>query len=291
MVKTIQNTKLRIKAKNDSEKDFFKLIDNPVFGKTIENVRKHRDIKLVTTDKRRNQLVSEPNYHTTKWFSEDLLATEMKKTKVKINKPVYLGLSILDISKILTYIFWYNYIKPKCQNDAKLCCVDTDSLIIHIKAEDFYKDITADVKNRYDTSYYEVNRPLPKGMNKNVNNNTTIIKMRQSIELKDKIYVKRYGFLSFAKNMGHDLSHRFGQKRFDNAKTFTTDAIKTASKRTIRKIAETTSDFISNKIADKITSASKKSPKEFQSRNENKIEIPKEKYISPEKKDNKLLMN
>ena len=81
MVKTIQNTKLRIKAKNDSEKDFFKLIDNPVFGKTIENVRKHRDIKLVTTDKRRNQLVSEPNYHTTKWFSEDLLATEMKRQK------------------------------------------------------------------------------------------------------------------------------------------------------------------------------------------------------------------
>ena len=80
-------------------------MNNAVFGKIIENVRKHRDIKLVTTDKRRNQLVAEPNYHTTKWFSENLLAIEMKKTKVKMNKPIYLGLSILEISKILMYEF------------------------------------------------------------------------------------------------------------------------------------------------------------------------------------------
>ena len=88
-------------AKNDFEKDFFKLMNNAVFGKTMENVRKHRYIKLVTTVKRINQLVSEPNYHTTKWFSENLLAIEVKKTKVKLNKPVQLGLSILEISKTL----------------------------------------------------------------------------------------------------------------------------------------------------------------------------------------------
>ena len=93
------NTELRTEAKNDFEKDFFKLMNNAVFGKTMENVRKHRDIKLVTTDKRRNQLASEPNYHTTKYFSENVLAMEMKKTKVKMNKPVYLGMSILNISK------------------------------------------------------------------------------------------------------------------------------------------------------------------------------------------------
>ena len=94
-------TELRKQANNDFEKDFHKLMNNAVFGKIMENVRKHRDIKLVTTDKRRNQLVSEPNYHTTKWFSEKLSAIEMKKTKVKMNKPVYLGLSILEISKTL----------------------------------------------------------------------------------------------------------------------------------------------------------------------------------------------
>ena len=96
---TDMNTELRKKAKNDFKKDFFKLMNNSVFGKTMENVRKQIDIKLVTTDKRRNQLVSAPNYHTTKWFSENLLAIEMKKTKVKMNKPVYISLSILEISK------------------------------------------------------------------------------------------------------------------------------------------------------------------------------------------------
>ena len=85
----------------------------------MENVRKHRDIKLVTTDKRRNKLVSEPNYHKTKWFSEDLLAIEIKKTKVKLNKPVYLGLLKLEISRALMYEFWYDYIEPK------LCYMDT----------------------------------------------------------------------------------------------------------------------------------------------------------------------
>ena len=114
------NTKLRKEAKNDFEKDFFKLMNSAVFGKTMENVRKQRDIKLVTTDKRRNQLASEPNYHTTKYFSGNLMAIEMTKIKVKMNKPIYLGMSILDISKTLMYEFWYDYIKPKYQDRAKL---------------------------------------------------------------------------------------------------------------------------------------------------------------------------
>ena len=95
------NTKLRTEAKNDFEKDFFKLMNNSVFGKTMENVRNHRDIKLVRTDERRNKLVSEPNYHTTKYFSENLLAIEMRKTNIKMNKPVYLGQAMLDIRKTL----------------------------------------------------------------------------------------------------------------------------------------------------------------------------------------------
>ena len=140
------NTKVRKAAKNEFEKDFFKLMNNSVFRKTMENVRKHRDIKLVTTDEKRNKLVSEPNYHTTKCFAENLLAIEMKRTKVKMNKPVYLGMSILDISKTLMYEFWYDYIKPKYEDRAKLCYVDTDSFIIHIKIEDFYENIADDVE-------------------------------------------------------------------------------------------------------------------------------------------------
>ena len=141
------NTELRKQAKNDFEKDFFKLINNTVFGKTMENVWKHRDIKFVTTNKRRNQLVSEPNYHTTKYFSEDLLAIEMKKIKVKMNKPVYLGMSILEINKTLMYEFWYDYIKPKYQNNAKLCYMDTGSFIIHIKTEIFVNILLMILKN------------------------------------------------------------------------------------------------------------------------------------------------
>ena len=103
------NTELRKLAKDDFEKDLFKLMNNAVFGKTMENIRKHRDIKLVTTDKKGNKLVSEPNYHTMNYISEDLSIIEMNKTEVKMNKPMYLGLSILGISKVLMYESWYDY--------------------------------------------------------------------------------------------------------------------------------------------------------------------------------------
>ena len=98
----------------------------------MENLRKHRDIKLVTANVKRNKLVSEPNYHTTKRFSENLLAMEMKKTKVKMNKHVYFGMPILDISKTLMYKFWYDYIKPKYEDRSKLCYKDTDSLLFKL---------------------------------------------------------------------------------------------------------------------------------------------------------------
>ena len=143
-------------------------MNNSVFEKTMENIRKHRDINLVTTDEKRSKLVSEPNYHTINLISEDLSIIEMKKTKVKMSNPIYLGLSILEISKILMYEFWYDYMKPKHGNDIKLCYIDTDSFIMNIKTNDFYEDIANDVKNRFDTSIYEVNRPLPMGRNKRV---------------------------------------------------------------------------------------------------------------------------
>ena len=104
----------------------------------MENVRKDRDIKLATTEEKRIKLVSEPNYHTIKHFSKKLLAIEMKISKVKMNKPEYLGMSVLDISKILIYKFWYDYVKPKYKGKAKLCYMDTDSFVINSFTEDFF---------------------------------------------------------------------------------------------------------------------------------------------------------
>ena len=156
------NTDLR-KNTIDFEKYFFKLMNNAVFEKNMEDVRKHRDIKLVAIERRRNYLLSEPNYHITKFFIKNLSAMEMKKTEILMNKPVCLGLSILELSKILMYELWYDYIKPKYGDNAKLCYMDTDSFIAYIKTDDIYKDITADVETRFDTPNYELHRPLPKG--------------------------------------------------------------------------------------------------------------------------------
>ena len=133
------NTELRKKAQNQFEKNFFKLINNSVFRKTVENVGNHGDIELITSDKRRKRLVSEPNYHSHTEFSDHLKAIEIKKTRVKMTKPLYLGMPILNISKILMYEFWYDFINPKYGDRAKLCYTDTDSFIIYIKTEDFLK--------------------------------------------------------------------------------------------------------------------------------------------------------
>ena len=139
----------------------------------MENLRKHRDIKLSSTERRRNYLVSEPNFYTTKFFIENLLAIEMKKTEILMNNLFCLGLSILELSKILIYEFWYDYVKPKYDEKAKLCYVDTNTFIVYIKTDYIYKDIAEDVETRFDTSNYElecnsIDRPLLKGKNKKV---------------------------------------------------------------------------------------------------------------------------
>ena len=150
----MMKTELRMHAENDFEKEFYKLMNNSVFGKTMKNVKNHRDIKLVTTEKKTLKLVSEPNYHTTKHFSDNLIAIKMKKkkTRVKINKPIYLGQAILDISKTVMYEFWYDYIKPKYEDKVKLCYMDTDSFVMNINTEDFFKYIADDVESWFDTS-------------------------------------------------------------------------------------------------------------------------------------------
>ena len=165
------NTNLRAKAKNNFEKDFFKLMNNSVFGKTMENIRNRVDVKLVNTKEKLRKLVAKPNLkRPPKIFSENLVSVHMSKTRLLMNKPVYLGMCILDLSKTIMYDFHYNYIKSKYEDKAKLLFTDTDSLMYEIETEDFYKDISEDVKDRFDTSDYPENHPsgIPTGINKKV---------------------------------------------------------------------------------------------------------------------------
>ena len=164
------NTKLRTEAKNEFEKDFFKLMNNAVFGKTMENIRNRVDIKLVNNKKQAEKLSAKPNFKHCNIFSEDLVAIHMKKTKLDFDKPVYLGMCILDLSKTLMYDFHYNHIKKKYGDKAKLLLTDTGSLMYEIQTEDFYKDIKEDVKDRFDTSGYPPDHPsgIPSGFNKKV---------------------------------------------------------------------------------------------------------------------------
>ena len=162
------NTRLRTAAKNDFEKDFYKLMNNSVFGKTMENIRHHRDIKLVNNKEKYLKMVMKPNFKSGTLLGPDLMGCEMGKVKVVMNKPVYLGQAILDLSKIIMYQFHYDYMQLKYGNKIKLCYMDTDSYVYNIKTKDFYKDIAEDVEARFDTSAYSNNRPLPIGKNKKV---------------------------------------------------------------------------------------------------------------------------
>ena len=150
----------------------------------MENVRNHRNIKLVTTNFKRKLLVSKPNYHTCKHFSKDLMAIELKKTKVYMNKLICVGQTVLDISKTLMYTFYFDYLKPKYGDKVKLCYMDTDSFIFLVHINDFYKNISGDVVEWFDTSDYSINDDrLPAGLNKKV-----IGKFKD--ELKGKVMTK-----------------------------------------------------------------------------------------------------
>ena len=171
MVKTYIdfNTQLRMAATNDFEKDFFKLMNNSVFGKTMENIRKHRNIKIVMTEEKYLRTIMRPNFKSGVLFGENLTGCQMGKIKVVMNKPVYFGHAILDLSKIVMYEFHYDYMVPKYGLEKlKLCYMDTDSLVYDIKTEDFYEDINNDVEARFDTSGYSKTdfRLLPIGLNK-----------------------------------------------------------------------------------------------------------------------------
>ena len=164
------NTDLRTNAKNNFEKDFFKLMNNSVFGKTMENIRNRKDIKLVTSKKSALKLIAKPNFKNRTIFTENLISVHMGKTKLIFNKPVYVGMCILDVSKTLMYDFHYNYIKKKYNDQALLLMTDTDSLCYEIETEDFYKDISSDVETKFDTSAYPKDHPsgIKTGVNKKV---------------------------------------------------------------------------------------------------------------------------
>ena len=162
------NTRLRTEAKNDFEKDFFKLMNNSVFGKTMENIRNRVDVKLVSDRKVAEKLSAKPNFRHCTIFNENLVAVHMKKTKLVFNKPVYCGMAILDLSKTLMYDFHYKYIKPKCGEKAKLLMTDTDSLCYEIQTEDFFEDISKDVEKGFDTGNFPKDHPSGiQGKNKN----------------------------------------------------------------------------------------------------------------------------
>ena len=162
------NTKLHMQSKNKFEKDFFKLMNNSVFGKTMENVRKYIDIKLVREGKKASKLINKPNFKGRTIFTPNLVAIHMGKTNIRMYKPKYLGMSILDISKTLMYEFHYGYMKPKYGERIKLLFTDTDSLMYLIETEDFYEDILNDIQRWYDTSNYPQDHFIYTNANKKV---------------------------------------------------------------------------------------------------------------------------
>ena len=161
------NTQKRTQAKNSFEKDFFKLMNNSVFGKTMENIRKRVDVRLVTSKEKLSKLASKPTYVSSKIFNENLVAVHKIKETLTLNRPAYVGMCILDLSKTLMFDFHYNYIKSKYGDKAKLLFTDTDSLTYEIKAKDVYTDFWSD-KDRFDNSDYPENSPYFNKTNKKV---------------------------------------------------------------------------------------------------------------------------
>ncbi len=153
------NTEKRAKGTTDFKKDFYKLMNNAVFGKTMENVRNMINVKLVTNEKDLNKLVKKSNYKGVNIFHENLVAVHMEKSTVKLHKPIYLGMSILDLSKALMYKFHYDYMKPKYGNKLELLFTDTDNLCYEIETDDFHKDVSGDVPKWFDTSNYDKDHP------------------------------------------------------------------------------------------------------------------------------------
>ena len=185
------NTKMRSQAKNSFEKDFYKLMNNNVFSKTMENLRKRSNIKLVSDPQEMVKFASRPTYLSHKIFHENLVAVNIKPVKIRLDKPSYIGMCILDLSKILMYDFHYNYIKKKYSDGAQLLFTDTDSLTYHIKTEDAYHDFFAD-RELFDNSDCPENSEFYFKENKKVigkfKDETAGVPVDDFIGLKSKMY-------------------------------------------------------------------------------------------------------
>ncbi|KAK3742158.1 hypothetical protein QZH41_020479, partial [Actinostola sp. cb2023] len=189
------NTEKRKHATNDFEKDFFKLMNNSVFGKTMENLRKRVSVKLINTPKQLKKLTANPLFDYFRIFDENLVGVNMKKPSLYLNRPIYVGFCILDISKILMYDFHYNVIKQKYGNNATLLFTDTDSLCYNIKTEDIYEDMYEDL-DLYDTSEYPRDHVLHSTVNKKVlgkmKDETHGLPIEEFVGLRPKMYSLLY---------------------------------------------------------------------------------------------------
>ncbi|XP_041369813.1 uncharacterized protein LOC121383782 [Gigantopelta aegis] len=185
------NTEKRKAAKNDFEKYFFKLMNNSVFGKTIENLRKRVDVKLINNKKRACKLVAKPNFHAFRIFNEDLVADHLLKHRLYLNRPIYVGFAILDVSKILMYNFHYNYIKVKYESKAQLLFTDNDSLCCNIQTKNIYQDMMEE-RHLFDTSDYDTSHPLYSTTHKKVlgkiKDEMHGIPIHEFVGLKSKMY-------------------------------------------------------------------------------------------------------
>jgi hypothetical protein len=190
------NTEMRKKATSDFEKDFYKLMNNSVFGKTMENIRKRIDVQLVKTREACQKLVNKPNFSSFKIFNSQLAAVHMKRTKLKFDKPIYVGQAVLDLSKILMYDFHYNTIKKKYGSDAQLLFTDTDSLCYHIQTEDIYEDI-GKLSEQFDTSNYPTDHPIYNNVNKKIlgkmKDETAGKPIEEFVGLRAKLYAYKFG--------------------------------------------------------------------------------------------------
>ncbi|KYN44967.1 hypothetical protein ALC56_00619 [Trachymyrmex septentrionalis] len=178
------NTNFRTRAKNDFEKNLYKLMNNAVFGKTMENMRNHVDVKLLTKWDGRysaEAMIAKPNFHSRSFFAENLIAVELRKLEVKFDKPIYVGMCILDISKVCLYEFHHKYMLPLFRDKCKIMYTDIDSLIYRIECEDVYETMKCDIA-KFDTSDY----PTDNAYGMPVDNSGAI--MTEFVGLRAKMY-------------------------------------------------------------------------------------------------------